>query len=345
MKNIPVILVGGVGKRLWPMSDTKTPKQFLKFNSEYSLFQNSLFRLNKLKYSKPLIVCNEKDKNTIANELKEISFSANVLVEPISKNTAPAVTISALKCNPEDNLIIFPSDQLFGNVNKLVSAIKLGIQECNDNNFIVFGVKPSYPHIGYGYIKTQKISSKRIFKVTKFVEKPNINKAKKYLLSEKYFWNCGIFIGKSKAFISELENSNPKILSSCINAIRSGIQKKNYFHINEQAYSCCPNISIDYAVMEKTRNISMVNLETSWNDLGSWNSVWEISKKDKFNNFSPKNIKSIFTKNSYFDLKNKNVVTIGIEDIIVVEKDNSLLIINKNYIDEMKNINEILNNK
>ena len=344
MNNIPVILVGGEGKRLWPMSDKKTPKQFLKFNSSYSLFQKSLLRLKKLNLSKPIIVCNEKDKKTISKEIKDISLEANILVEPLSQNTAPAVTVAALKANLEDNLVIFPCDHLIGNESKFSKAIKLGLKNCKSENFIIFGVKPTYAHTGYGYIKTQKTNIEDKYIVEKFIEKPEKKKAEKFLSLESYFWNCGIFIGKSKLFLKEIKSNHPMILKSCQEAIRLGTQKNNIFLIDKGQYLKCSKISIDKAVMEKAKKLLMIKINTSWNDLGSWKSIWEISKKDKNNNYLSNNVITKYTTNSYLNIKSKKVVAIGIEDMFIIENNDSLLIINSKYLDEMKNIYKIIKN-
>ncbi len=344
MKNIPVILVGGIGKRLWPLSNSKTPKQFLKFNSRYSLFQKTLIRLKKIKLSKPIIVCNKKYKKIILQEVKKIGIKANFIFEPISKNTAPAAITSSIYCDPEDNLIILPSDHFFQDNSDFVKKIKKGLNSCSKDRFITFGVKPTFPNTEYGYIEVKE-DKNEILEVSKYIEKPNSNIAKNFVSSGKHFWNSGIFIGKARLFIDEIQKFKPKIFENCKAAVNSGIRNGNILYIDLKFYKSCENISIDNAIMEKTKNISMILFNSEWNDLGSWNSIWEISKKDNKNNVSPANVLTICSENSFFYSKSKSIVSVGNRDLIVVENNNNLLIINKNYLHKMKNIYSSLKNK
>ena len=345
---IPVILCGGSGTRLWPLSRESFPKQFLSldYESENSLLQNTFKRLEYLdRISNPILVCNERHRFIVAEQMREIGVSPKaILLEPFGRNTAPAIAIAALKAIETDNdptLLIVSSDHIIRSNENFIRSLRESIDLANDNKLVACGIVPTSPETGYGYIEVEdKLDIKNIrgSKIKKFVEKPSFKTATQFLKSEKYVWNSGIFIFKASVIIKELERFSPEIIKLCREAIRHQSLDLDFHRIEKKYFNSCPSISIDVAVMEKTELGMVVPLDAGWSDIGNWKSLWDNQNKDNDGNLIEGNVIAKSCKNSLLMSKNRHIVGIGLTDIIVVETNDAILISNMAKSQEVKNI-------
>ncbi len=350
-KIIPVILSGGSGTRLWPLSRSSYPKQYLNFDDKnnFSLLQNTYLRLKGIKnLQKPIILSNEEQRFIVAQQMREINTETNtIILEPFGKNTAPAITLATLKSlnSFEDPLLlILSSDHLIQDEENFKKVIEEGILHAENGQIVTFGVIPNSPETGYGYIKTiDKLSKKNSFsKIDKFIEKPNLEKAKTFIKDQHYVWNSGIFLFKASTILKEMKRYAPEILGLCEESLERGLEDLDFFRIDEETFRKCPNVSIDIAVMEKTNLGSVLTLQAGWDDIGSWKSIWENSEKD--NNGNSINGKIILdgTKNCYLRSEERLIVGIDINNLIIVETNDAILICNKDSTQKVKRIVEEL---
>lgn len=330
-----VILAGGSGSRLWPLSRELYPKQLLNLYAEKSLLQSTFERLNKFMPSKNIIsVTNSKHHANVKMQLGKLSEDSIILSEPISKNTAPAIAL-AIKyiienSETDETILIVPSDLLIEDNDKFISSVKEAEKFVEEGKIVTFGVKPAYPETGFGYIKSVENS------VIEFCEKPNFETAEKYIQDGGYFWNSGIFMFKASTIIKELEHYCPEI-SSIIKNINCTNKSISFTEFEKM-----PNISIDYALMEKSKNIAMVELASDWKDLGSWQSIYEVSPKDDNNNVFVGHVLDKGSKNSFVYSSSKLVATIGLEDTVVIETEDAILACKKDRTQEVKQVYETL---
>lgn len=319
---IVVILAGGKGTRLWPLSNGEVPKQFLRIKDECSLLQQTYLRFaNAPAVEKIVIVTNNKYKNLVEKHLEEIKANCPIIIEPFGKNTLPAIALSVkylqekMQIRADQKVLISPSDHFISPQDKF-SEVLLDLNEKAFNgNIVTFGVKPTHPETGYGYIHINK-KEDGLYSAKKFVEKPNLKKAKEFLRSQKYLWNAGFFLFTIDTFWKELKENSFDFYETA---------QKNYsdfFNFFENL----PNISFDYAIMEKTKNIKIYPLELSWSDIGSWDSVYEVLDKDQDQNVKSGNVFSLETKNSLILGGKKIISTIGLENIIIVETEEGIFI-------------------
>lgn len=336
-----IILAGGSGSRLWPLSRELYPKQLLNLNSDKSLLQSTFERLGSCMQKENILsITNTKHTSNVRMQLSELSDNVHVLSEPVSKNTAPAIALATKfimqKSNSDPVIIVVPSDHLIENNDKFISTVKKGEKLAQNGYIVTFGIEPDYPETGYGYINTSETLEEG-FKVKEFVEKPDLETAKKYLEAGTYFWNSGIFMFKASTLIEEIEKLAPEIanISKEINFIKSN-------DIPFISFDKMPNISIDYAVMEKSNKIALVKLESDWNDLGSWQSIYDVSKKDKDGNVFAGHVLDEGSKNSFVYASSKLVATIGLEDTVIVETEDAILACKKDKTQEVKRIYETL---
>lgn len=338
-----VILAGGSGKRLWPISDGSMPKQFLKFLDHESLFQKTLLRFDNFKYLDEIIVVINKNFEEITKEqIKEINFSKKVkiLIEPIQKNTFGAILytfkylIEKANLKKDEKVLILPSDHLIFPKEKFLFYL----ENLNDKiikDILIFGVRPHKIETGYGYIKLGKKVDQDIYRVDSFIEKPSFEKAKSFFISEKYLWNAGIFLFTQRVFENELKNINFELY-------------KYYqmpFDILEKKFNELESISIDYALLEKTKNILVEILDLSWSDVGSWDSLYEVMEKDSNLNVTKGNVLTLDTKNSLIFAKKKLISTIGLENILIVETDQAIFLAKKGESQKVKELIEKLQEK
>lgn len=336
-----IILAGGSGSRLWPLSRELYPKQLLNLNSDKSLLQSTFERLGSCMQKENILsITNTKHTSNVRMQLSELSDNVQVLSEPVSKNTAPAIALATKfimqKSNSDPVIIVVPSDHLIENNDKFISTVKKGEKLAQNGYIVTFGIEPDYPETGYGYINTSEPLEEG-FKVKEFVEKPDLETAKKYLEAGTYFWNSGIFMFKASTLIEEIEKLAPEIanISKEIDFIKSN-------DIPFISFDKMPNISIDYAVMEKSNKIALVKLESDWNDLGSWQSIYDVSKKDKDGNVFAGHVLDEGSKNSFVYASSKLVATIGLEDTVIVETEDAILACKKDKTQEVKRIYETL---
>lgn len=330
-----VILAGGSGSRLWPLSRELYPKQLLTLNADKSLLQATFERLNNFIPAQNIIsVTNSKHHSNIKMQLSKLSEDTVILAEPISKNTAPAIALSIKyiveNYNEDEIILVVPSDLQINDVEKFTQTIKNSEHFANEGFIVTFGIKPNYPETGYGYICAENE------KVVSFVEKPNRQTAEKYIQNGNYFWNSGIFMFKASTIIKEFKKYCPEI-DSVIKNIDFSEKSISFTEFDKM-----PNISIDYAVMEKSSNIVMVELKSDWKDLGSWKSIYEISPKDENNNVFVGHVLDKDSKNSLVYSSSKLVATIGLEDTVIVETEDAILACKKDKTDEVKQVYETL---
>ena len=348
----PIILLGGTGTRLWPLSTSGFPKQYLpllKDNSE-SLFQNTLKRIRNIEnIVSPIIICNEEHRFIASEQLRQIGITPKAtLLEPFGRNTAPAVTIAALKAlehNKDSLMLVLPADHNIKNTSQFEKVIKKGAEYAKKGRITIFGVTPTSPETGYGYIQTsEKIDPKHLtgLEILKFIEKPSKKNANEFLNSKNFSWNSGMFIFKSSVFLKEVEKLNPKLLYYCKKSISKNEKDLDFERIDPDFFQKCPNISIDVAIMEKTRLGTVIPLNAGWSDIGSWNSLWENEEKDINGNVLSENVWIKKVKDSYLRSENRLLVGIGLKDLIIVETNNTLLVAEKSHSQEIKNVVEDL---
>ncbi len=354
-KVIPVILCGGSGTRLWPLSRKSFPKQYLKLNSQNnnSLIQNTYRRISSVDgMQNPILICNEEHRFIAAEQMREINVNpSKILLEPFGRNTAPAITLATLvSLDMEDDplLLVLSSDHEIKNNKKFTEAINIGLNYANDDKLVTFGVVPRSPETGYGYIKSEhpfNLTEITGNKISEFTEKPNYENACEFIKDKRYTWNSGMFLFKASVIKKELEKFYPKLVESCKNSLDKSENDLDFQRLNKNYFEQCENISFDIAIMEKTNKGVVIPLDAGWSDIGSWESIWETSQKDENNNFIKGNVLIENTNNSYIRSNHRLIVGIGIENLVVIETDDAILISNKGQSQKVKNILNILREK
>ncbi|WP_292566684.1 mannose-1-phosphate guanylyltransferase/mannose-6-phosphate isomerase [Methylomonas sp.] len=338
---IPVVLSGGSGTRLWPLSRGQYPKQFLPLVSGKTMIQETLLRLGGVfGLQPPIAVCNEDHRFMMAEQLWEIGCKpAAIILEPVGKNTAPAVAMAALSASsPDDVLLILPADHVIADIATFHQAIAKAEKLAKQDLLVTFGIVASAPETGYGYIKAGAEAVADGFKVAAFVEKPDEATAQTYLDSGDYFWNSGMFAFKAGVFLHELEKFNPQMLSVCREALAAAKTDLDFTRLDKDIFSTCPADSIDYAVMEKTDKAAVIPMDAGWNDVGSWSALWDVTGKDPSGNAIKGDVLSIDTTNSYIHSSNKLVAVIGVQDLVVVETDDAVMVASKDRVQDVKAI-------
>ena len=351
-KVLPVILCGGSGSRLWPLSRKSLPKQYLKINSksEFSFLQTTLNRIKDLdKEKEPIIICNEEHRFITAEQIRKIKIKPNaILLEPFSRNTGPAVAIAALyslSLGDDPVLLILPSDHLIKDQEKFIKSIRNAREYATEGKIISFGIKPKYPATGYGYIQSEiplieNTNSPALIK--KFIEKPNISIAEKLYKDAHFSWNSGIFMTKASTIIKELEKYCPEVIIQCKESLKEKIQDLDFLRLGKGSYEICQNISLDKAVMEKTDLGYVFPLEAKWSDIGGWESYWENSHKDSNGNVVLGDSIQIESKNNLIATYGGLTVTLGIRDLIVVATNDAVLVAKKDQSENVKKLVEQL---
>ncbi len=344
---INLILCGGSGTRLWPLSRKLYPKQFAELLPGASLFQETVKR-NSVYCERFFIVTNKDLHFLAAHQIESVSLSSKTtyLLEPVGRNTAPAIALACLDLDPEEIVFITPSDHLIENTLEYKNNLEVAEKLAKDGKLVTFGVKPKYPETGYGYIEIDKNNKATNCKVKSFQEKPDLKTAEKYFQSGNYFWNSGMFVFKAGTFLDELKKYAPEVYEKSKSAydaslIENSSNDKSVF-IEKEKMSEIPSISIDYAVMEKSDNVFVVLTSIDWNDLGSFDSLVDVRIKDENNNTFDEGIVSINCKNSFVTSSDKKITMIGVENLIVIDTPDALLLAKKGETQLVKNIVEEL---
>ena len=342
----PIILSGGSGSRLWPLSREFFPKQLLALVSDLTLLQETARRTDSFGDAlAPIVVCNEEHRFLVAEQLREIGKPAQALIlEPEGRNTAPALTLAAMwlkQHNLNPVMLVMPADHVIADQEGLARAINEAYELAKAGRLVTFGVVPASPHTGYGYIRQGEGNT-----VAEFVEKPDLATAQQYIESGKYLWNSGLFMMQADAWLEELEKHNPEMVKAVGNAIDTGKSDMDFFRTDEAAFLSSPSDSIDYAVMEKTDRASVVPLEAEWSDIGAWSSLWEALQKNEEGNVIAGDVFSHDTNQSFLVSQHRMIATVGVDNLIVVETPDAVLVCSKERAQDVKHIvNQLKENK
>ncbi|MEP0356302.1 MAG: mannose-1-phosphate guanylyltransferase/mannose-6-phosphate isomerase [Paraglaciecola sp.] len=341
----PVVLAGGSGSRLWPKSRAALPKQFLRLTSELTMLQDTIERLSGSDAEQPIVICNDAHRFLVAEQLRQQDIKhGGILLEPMGRNTAPAIALAALHAlkNDEDPvLLILAADHLINNAPEFHNAIERAEILASQGKLVTFGIVPDSAHTGYGYIKRgSKVESVEVgFDVASFVEKPDLVTAQEYVDSGDYYWNSGMFMFKASRYLEELEKYAPQMLSICKKAIETEAADLEFVRVDADVFADCPDDSIDYAVMEKTDAACVVPLDAGWSDVGSWSSLWETAKeKDENNNVVIGDAILDGVNNSYINSEQRLISVVGLDDVVVVETKDAVLVSHKDKVQDIKNV-------
>lgn len=339
---LPVVMAGGTGSRLWPLSRTLYPKQFLTLTSSSSMLQETIVRLDGLTHEHPLIICNEEHRFIVAEQLRQLELQhSGIILEPVGRNTAPAIALAALHAirNQDDPiLLVLAADHVIQDNRAFLTAIEKALDLAVGGKLVTFGIVPNKPETGYGYIKQGKPVSEDAFEVSEFVEKPDLDTAKRYLSEGTYYWNSGMFVFRASRYIEELKLYRPDILDACINALEDASLDLDFTRLNTTSFTQCPDESIDYAVMEQTSDAVVVPLDAGWSDVGSWAALWEVDTKDNNNNVIHGDVVAIDTQHSYLYSQHRLISAVGLDSVIVVETKDAILVSHKDKVQSVKDV-------
>ncbi|CAN2047813.1 mannose-1-phosphate guanylyltransferase [Candidatus Magnetomoraceae bacterium gMMP-1] len=338
---IPVILCGGSGTRLWPLSRQTYPKQLLKLTNKKTMLQNTVSRLSGFENAaEPIVVCNEHYRFMVAEQLREAGLNlSTIILEPEGRNTAPAVAVAALEAVDEGIdpvLLVLPADHVIRDVTAFRNVLKSAINHAEAGKLITFGIVPASPETGYGYIKALQKDTEIAFSVESFVEKPDFETACHYVDSGNYYWNSGMFMFKVSRYLDELEKFKPDMLTVCRKAHARAVRDMDFIRLNADAFLSCNGDSIDYAIMEKTKDAAVIPLDAGWSDVGSWSSVWEIFPKDENDNALCGDVLSMHSKRCLLRAEKRMLAVLGLNDIIIVETADAVLAAHKDYVQDIK---------
>ncbi|HEL3813762.1 TPA: mannose-1-phosphate guanylyltransferase/mannose-6-phosphate isomerase [Stenotrophomonas maltophilia] len=336
---VPVILSGGSGTRLWPLSREAYPKQFLPLVGDDTMLQATWKRVAAIAGKAPIVVANQEHRFMAAEQLRECNVQPQALIlEPVGRNTAPAIAIAALQVlagNDDALLLVLPSDHVVRNEKAFHAAVVQAAVAADAGKLVTFGIVPTAPETGYGYIKAAAGEGAR--GVERFVEKPDLATAEGYVASGEYFWNSGMFLFKASRYLQELEKLQPAILAACREALAKAARDSDFVRLDADAFAASPSDSIDYAVMEKTGDAAVVALDAGWNDVGSWSALWDVSDKDADGNACHGDVIALDCRNSYA-YGNRLIAMVGLEDVVVVETDDAVFVGHKDRVQDVKAI-------
>ncbi|MBC9250537.1 mannose-1-phosphate guanylyltransferase/mannose-6-phosphate isomerase [Pseudomonas alcaligenes] len=342
---IPVILSGGSGSRLWPLSRKLYPKQFLPLTGEKSLFQETLTRLAFEGMQKPLVVCNLEHRFIVNEQLAQIGITAqSMLLEPFGRNTAPAVAMAALQLLGEGRdelMLVLPADHVISDELALRKALELARIAAEEGEMVLFGIPAQSPETGFGYIKAARSDDgdsliPGAYRVMQFVEKPDHARASEFVRSGGYYWNSGMFMFRASRYLDELRAHEPDIYDTCVLALERSKNVADVVTVDAGTFECCPDNSIDYAVMEKTARACVVPLAAGWNDVGSWSSLWEVQEKNSDGNVLKGDVVTHNSHNSFVHGTSKLVTLIGMDDVVVVETKDAVMVAHKSAVQDVK---------
>ena len=345
MTLIPIILSGGAGTRLWPLSWGDHPKQFLPLVTERTMIQETLLRLKGLELGSPIISCGEGHRFMVAQQIGEVSDTKpTIILEPMAKNTAPAIaaaSCAAVKQDKDAVVIVLPSDHVIADVQAFQKAVIKAAKNAEKGFLVTFGIVPTFPATGYGYVKASGSETEGAYTLEKFVEKPCLEKAQEYLASGEYAWNSGMFVFKASVFLDELKAYNPQMAELSIKSFENATVETDFIRLDDEAFGQLKGDSIDYAVMEKTTKGKIVKLNAGWDDVGSWSALYDISKKDgDMNVIKGDDVIALDTTSSYIRGGKRTIATIGLDNVVIVDSDDALLVAAKGKIQDVKKVAE-----
>lgn len=337
-----VIMAGGSGTRLWPLSRAAHPKQFLSLHGKGTMLQETVNRIDGLNISSSITICNEEHRFFVAEQLREVGKLGSIILEPVGKNTAPAIALAAFHSIKEDPLLlVLAADHVIQDNVAFEKSVSAAIPLAESGKLVTFGIVPNEPHTGYGYIKGGKACNPG-FEVDKFVEKPSHDLAKEYIASTEHYWNSGMFLFKASRYLEELNNYRPDIYEACKNSLDTTESDLDFLRINKEKFEACPSDSIDYAVMERTEDAVVLPMDAGWSDIGSWSSLWDISKKDENGNSAHGDVLLQNSNNSYIRSDEKLVAVVGIDDLVIVDTKDALMVAHRDSVQDAKIISQQL---
>ncbi|MBS0603275.1 MAG: mannose-1-phosphate guanylyltransferase/mannose-6-phosphate isomerase [Proteobacteria bacterium] len=339
---VPVILSGGSGTRLWPQSREAYPKQFLPLVDDLTLLQNTARRIDGLPgLVAPLLICNEEHRFMVAEQLRICGVqSSAILLEPVGRNTAPAVALAALHACADGSdplLLVLPADHVIQDENAFRAAVVAALPAAEAGRLITFGIVPTTAETGYGYIRAGGAAEGSVRSVDRFVEKPDRETAERYVTSGEYYWNSGMFLFRASVFLAELEAHAPQIFTACRAALQGAKSDADFIRVDAEAFSACPSDSIDYAIMEKTRAAAVLPLACGWNDVGSWSALWEVCNRDTDGNVACGDVISVDSHGCYVRA-GRLIATVGVSDLVIVDTDDAVLVAHKDRVQEVKRV-------
>lgn len=341
---LPVIMAGGTGSRLWPLSRELYPKQFLTVAGELSMLQQTVARLSDIKHAAPVLICNEEHRFIAAEQMRLAGYEhGGIILEPVGRNTAPAIALAALQArkNTSDGedpiLLVLAADHIIENEKAFTASVEKAIPFAENGQLVTFGIVPTAPETGYGYIKSgNKVSD--AFSVSEFVEKPDLSTAEAYIESGNYYWNSGMFLFKASRYLEELAKFAPDILDVCNRAIATPSQDFEFVRVDKRIFATCPDDSVDYAVMEKSQDVVVVPMDAGWSDVGSFSALWDISVKDENQNAIKGDVITVNSNNNYIYAQNKLVSTVGVDNLVIIETKDAILVAHKDKVQDVKSI-------
>ena len=336
-----VILAGGMGQRLWPLSQKAYPKQFLRLVSERTMLQETILRLDELPVKKLIIICNEKHRFFVAEQVKEIQREATIILEPEAKNTAPAIMLASFKIKPNSLMLVLPADHSILDRKKFSLAIEKGIEFANKGKLITFGVRPTHPNTDFGYIRVQNFSDE-LMNVEEFIEKPDVDQAEKLLSNKLCLWNSGCFLFNVTLLQDEMKLYQPKIYEACRGAMIKSYDDLDFLRINKDVFSLCPSESFDKAILERTSRASVIFLNTEWSDIGSWEALWSQGHEDENNNINIGRVISKKTRHSFVRSDEKLLVTLGVHNLLIVATRQHILVADRDHLCQMKELSQLI---
>ncbi|HCG6647457.1 TPA: mannose-1-phosphate guanylyltransferase/mannose-6-phosphate isomerase [Vibrio parahaemolyticus] len=344
MNIVPVIMAGGTGSRLWPMSRALHPKQFLRVMGKESMLQETVLRVESLTERTNIVICNEEHRFLAAEQLREIGRLGSLILEPTGRNTAPAIALAAFhlaKSEPDAMMLVLAADHVIKDQQAFECSVLQAQEAAEQGKMVTFGIVPNLAETGYGYIKRGDALEKG-FKVAEFVEKPCKEAAQQYVASGSYYWNSGMFMFRADRYLEELKQHRPDIYAACEQAMSTVINDLDFIRIDEALFGECPSDSIDYAVMEKTQHAVVIPLDAQWSDVGAWSALWDISAKDVNGNVTKGDVVLHDSHNCYFNAEQKMIAAVGVDNIVVVETKDAVLVANKDKVQDVKEIVEHL---
>ncbi len=338
----PVLLSGGVGSRLWPVSRELHPKQFLPLAGELTMLQQTLERTGNLEASAPVVVCNEEHRFMVAEQLRQVGIAPSALIlEPVGRNTAPAVALAALQeqaRDPEAILLVLPADHIIQDGAAFAEAVTRALPLAREGRLMTFGVVPQAPETGYGYIRCGAALGDELYALEAFVEKPDAETAQGYLDSGSYLWNSGMFLLRAATYLEQLGEFQPEMLACCRRAMASATADLDFIRPEGGAFAACPADSIDYAVMEHTRAGGVVALDCGWSDVGAWSALWQVAARDEHGNATQGDVMLDNCRDSYFRSESRLVAATGVSNLVVVETADAILVADRDRVQDVKRI-------